>query len=671
MQARAWCDAKRREPNRVKQKSTSCRPRYGSHLSVAGGGHHALHEAVRLGLGSVQVFTKNQRQWSTPPLREEQLQLWREAVVATGWSDSPQRIVSHNSYLVNLASPDTDARARSLALQRDELERCEALGIAWCVMHPGAHLGMARKPNDPNRLREPASDDEIAGLDRIVTALDQLHKELAGFKVITCLETTTGSGTNLGYDFAHLAHIRARVRAPERVGICVDTCHIVAAGYDLSTAKKARAVLSELDAMCGLDAVRVVHLNDSVGSMGSRKDRHAHIGDGCCGTTCFHAILNCEALRDAPMILETPKEELTHDRQEQEWDLVNIKRLEVMRTLTTLVLAAVVTVMTGAGVGCQAFGGGQRAGQPSTSRSKATPLDPTPTEQTKLEAATAFRKAGDHEAALALFQEVLDKNPLLPDAYGGIGDVRFAQGRFADAEPNYKRAVTLDPADFQAQYGHGRSLQMLGRTAESIGAYQRALVANPSSAEVNLNMATAFLSLGDARVAAQFAERAVQLDPRSGAAHVNLGVAYERLARPADAIMQYQAAAELLPQTPQLLTNMVNAYVADGRYPEAVNTAIALTRLASGPETYERLGWAEFRAGNYDSSSVAYRQAVVLDPNYWPAWNGIGVNALNRWLLSEKKDSVAASEARRAFRASMQSNPNQPKVLKLYTTYGL
>lgn len=653
------------------------RPRYGSHLSVAGGGHFALQEAVRLRLDSVQVFTKNQRQWTAPPLRDEQIALWRDAVAATGWTDARTRIVSHNSYLVNLASPDPVARARSIALQRDELERCEALGIAWCVMHPGAHLGAARRPSDPNVLRAEPNADEAGGLERIASAVDQLHSELAGFKVITCLETTTGSGTNLGYDFAHLARVRSLVRDPERVGICVDTCHIVAAGYDLSTKSKARAVLEELDAVCGLDAVRVVHVNDSEGAMGSRKDRHAHIGDGCCGDACFHAILNAKALRDVPMILETPKEEDESDGRDGKkdeskvWDLVNIERLEAIRALKSMAVIALVALSCVSAVGCQLFSKGAGSAKGTTTTQRTAPVEPTVQEQATLTAATQLRTTGDNEAALALFQELLDKNPLLPEAYVGIGDVRFAQGRFTEAEPSYKRAVTLDPADFQAQYGHGRSLQMLGRLAESIGAYQRALVANPKSAEVNLNMATAYLSLGDPRVAAQFAERAVQLEPRNGAAHVNLGVAYERLGRPADALMQYQAAAELLPQTPQLLTNMVNAYVADGRYPEAVNTAIALTKLASGPETYERLGWAEFRAGNYDSSSVAYRQAVVLDPNYWPAWNGIGVNALNRWLLSEKKDGVAASEARRAFRSSMQANPNQPKVLKLYTTYGL
>ena len=648
-------------------------PRYGSHLSVAGGLHNAIDEAGRLGLGSVQIFTKNQRQWSAPPLAQESINAWRAAIAKTGWTDPAKRIVSHSSYLANLASPDAANRRRSRALQRDELERCEALGIGWCVMHPGAHLGAPRRPEDPNILRARPNDDEQGGLKRIAHELDVLHRDLPGYRAMICLETTTGSGTNLGFDFSHLAMIRELVKQPERLGFCLDSCHIVAAGYGMSSKSKARAVLDEFDSICGLGNLRVVHVNDSVGALGSRRDRHAHIGEGCCGNACFHAILTRRELQEVPMILETPKD-APGDRA---WDLVNIDALERIRrgfstrSLAARIACAVVAASAIANlIGCR---GSSSVGSSSAlSRANTSaPKQPSPAEQTKLVTADELCKVGDHEGSLALFQEVLARNPLLPEAFVGIGDVRFAQGRYKDAEPNYRRAAQLDPADFHAQYGLGRSLQMLGRLNEAVGAYQRALVADPKSAEASLNMATAYLSLGNARVAAQFAERALAIDPKSGAAHVNLGVAYERLGRPAEAIAQYQVAAELMPPTAQLLINIVNAFVADGRFPEAVNTAVALTKLSSVPETYERLGWAEFRAGNYDASSAAYRQAVVLDPQYWPAWNGIGVNALNRWLLSEKRDTVAGSEARRAFRASMSANPTQPKVLKLYTTYGL
>ncbi len=642
--------------------------------------HHAIEEAMALGLSAVQVFTRNQRQWTAPPLADDAVARWSEAVKATKWRDPERRIVSHNSYLVNLASPDTEARRKSIALQRDELERCEALGIGLCVFHPGAHLGAARKPSEPNALRSQPSTDELAGLKRIASALDELHARLPGYKVLSCLETTTGSGTNLGYAFSHLATIRALVRAPERVAICLDTCHVVAAGYDMSSAKSARAVVDEFDDVCDLAALRVVHLNDSEGAMGSRRDRHAHIGAGVCGSSCFAGILTRRELQKVPMILETPKD---GDCAGKPWDTVNVARLESIRRravraasrgksiASVLAWCALVATMTTLPSACAAFASGPASATAAATTGKQVARAPTHDEQTKLDAAESLRTSGDQEGALAAFQDLLAVNPLLPEAYVGVGDVRFTQGRYQDAEPNYRKASKLDPGDFRAQYGHGRSLQMLGRAAESLGAYQRALIADPKSAEVNLNMATAYLSLGDARAAARFAERAVELAPKNAAAHVNLGVAYERLGRPSDAITQYLAATELMSPTPQLLMNLVNAYVADRRYPEAVNTALSLTKLASGPETFERLGWAEFRAGNYESSSAAYRQAVVLDPKYWPAWNGIGVNALNRWLASDKADGASANEARKAFRSSMQSNPDQPKLLKLYTTYGL
>ncbi|MBM4110831.1 MAG: deoxyribonuclease IV [Phycisphaerae bacterium] len=294
----------------------------GSHCSIAGGLHLAIEEATRLGLDCVQVFTKNQRRWASTPLHRDEIKAWTQAITAVGWDRS--RVVSHNSYLVNLATPDACARARSIALQRDETERCEALGIAACVIHPGAHLGAQRKPREPNRLGEPPSTDELDGLRRIAASLDELHRQLKGFRTITLLETTVGSGTNLGYDFGHLRMIRELVRAPERVGFCIDTCHIVAAGHDCSTPSRAKAVLERFDAECGLDQVHAVHVNDSVGACGSRVDRHEHIGHGACGASCFRAVLKHPKLRGRPMILETAKEAGPAD---EPWDIVNAREL--------------------------------------------------------------------------------------------------------------------------------------------------------------------------------------------------------------------------------------------------------------------------------------------------------------------------------------------------------
>lgn len=300
----------------------------GSHLSIAGGMVNALEEAGRLGMECVQVFTKNQRQWRAPPVKECDRDAWLARLTEFGWDDPADlRTVSHNSYLINLASPDESMRTKSIALQREEIERCETLSIPLLVAHPGAHLGTPRPRGEPNRLGEPPTQDELAGLKRIVSSLDTLHEETSGARTITCLETTVGSGTNLGYDFAHLAFIRSRVQNPERIGFCLDTCHVTAAGYDMSTPARAKGVLTQFDATCGLEHLLAIHLNDSIGALGSRTDRHAHIGEGCCGAACFKALLGHTMLRERPMILETAKEEAPDGRQ---WDEVNLERLRIL-----------------------------------------------------------------------------------------------------------------------------------------------------------------------------------------------------------------------------------------------------------------------------------------------------------------------------------------------------
>ena len=306
---------------------------FGSHLSIAGGMTNALDEARDLGLDCVQVFTKNQRQWNARPLDDEAVVAWQRGLTDLDWHrrSGPHRVVSHNSYLVNLASPDPENRSKSLALQRIELERCDTLGIPLCDMHPGAHPGDARPAKQPHDLHAPPSPDEQAGLERIVDALDQLHEDLPGYRVITCLETTVGSGSNLGYAFHQLAYIREHVREPERVGYCFDTCHVTAAGYDMTTPGKARAVLQECNAVCGMKNVLVYHFNDSRGDIGSRLDRHEHIGAGTCGTSCFQTILGWRGVMSRPKILETPK---GTDEHNTPWDLVNLRRLRKLAPAT-------------------------------------------------------------------------------------------------------------------------------------------------------------------------------------------------------------------------------------------------------------------------------------------------------------------------------------------------
>ena len=302
-------------------------PWLGSHLSIAGGMQNAVHAAGDIACDCLQVFTKNQRQWKAKPLLDEEIDAWRSAIEEIGWANEPARVVSHNSYLVNMASPDPDGWEKSVGLQREELERCEALGIPSCVAHPGAHLETPRKPGEPNLIGEPPNPDEEKGLARIVKALDRLEKETRGYEVRTALENTVGSGTNLGYDPGQLAWIRDRVAVPERVGFCFDTCHAVAAGHDMSTPARAKAVLQRLEETIGLDQVLAIHLNDSVGALGSRKDRHAHIGEGTCGEACFKAVLRVPAWRGIPMVLETEKD---GGPDGVSWDVVN---LEALRSL--------------------------------------------------------------------------------------------------------------------------------------------------------------------------------------------------------------------------------------------------------------------------------------------------------------------------------------------------
>lgn len=305
---------------------------FGSHLSIAGGMTNAIDEAQRLNMDCVQVFTKNQRQWRVRPLTDTQINDWIAALKSARWdygprrrSPKPARTVSHNSYLINLASPDPEMWKRSVDLHRIELERCEALHIPFCVGHPGAHRGDAPPTGHPLDLEAEPTKDELAGLRRIVKALDSIHRDLPGYRTITCLETTTGSGSNLGYSFQQLAWIRERVHEPDRVGFCLDTCHVTAAGYDMSTERKAADVLRRFNRICGLGRLHVLHLNDSVGAVGSRRDRHAHIGRGCCGLPCFRAIVNHRRLARVPKILETPK---GNNEKGVPWDVVNIRRLK-------------------------------------------------------------------------------------------------------------------------------------------------------------------------------------------------------------------------------------------------------------------------------------------------------------------------------------------------------
>jgi tetratricopeptide (TPR) repeat protein len=234
---------------------------------------------------------------------------------------------------------------------------------------------------------------------------------------------------------------------------------------------------------------------------------------------------------------------------------------------------------------------------------------------------------------------------------------------YAKAEPAYGRAARLEPDNFDAQFGHGLALQMLRRFVEAIRAYQRALDIRPSDMKANLNLATVYLQMERPDRAVALAERAVEANPESGPARANLGAIYEKLGR--------YAALELMGNEPRLMMNQINVLARQKRYREAANTALALVKIEPAAEAYERLGWCYFKLKEYDRSLEAYRTAVDIDPAHWPALNGVGVNALNTWLLSDRQNAQAKIEARDAFRRSLRVRPNQQRVVKLLLNYSL
>lgn len=259
----------------------------GAHMSAAGGADRAVKAAALAGFGSVQLFTKNNNRWAAPPLTDAHASAFRAALAETGL----RRPVAHNSYLINLASPVDALWNQSIDAMTVEVERCQALGIGDLVAHPGAHL----------------KSGEEAGLARVAGALDEVHRRTAGTSVYIDLETTAGQGSCLGHRVEHLGRILGLVKAPERLGVCIDTCHLFAAGYPLDPGDGYDETIDQIDREVGLGRVRVWHLNDSLRERGSRVDRHAGIGRGHLGLDPFRAILNDPRISPAPMILETPK----------------------------------------------------------------------------------------------------------------------------------------------------------------------------------------------------------------------------------------------------------------------------------------------------------------------------------------------------------------------------
>jgi deoxyribonuclease IV len=257
--------------------------RLGAHTSIAGGISLAVGRAEADGSEALQVFTRNARGWTSPPLLPEEARAFRRGTRRLGLS-----AIAHGSYLVNLATEDSLLRARSISAVVEELRRCAALAIPCLVLHPGSH------------------PDVQTGLRRVARALDDIHAETAGFAPRVCLEVTAGPGNCLGWRLEHLEEILLQASAPDRLGICLDTCHLFAAGYDISTARGMTAVLDEAIRRFGRRRLRAFHLNDSVGPLGCRRDRHAEFGCGQLGWAGLRALLRDARFRDTPAVLETP-----------------------------------------------------------------------------------------------------------------------------------------------------------------------------------------------------------------------------------------------------------------------------------------------------------------------------------------------------------------------------
>lgn len=270
--------------------------RLGAHESISGGLHKAFDRAQSVGCDAVQIFVKSNRSWGVKPLTDEEIALFKAKAEET----SIHPVVGHTSYLLNLASPDEGLWQKSRDTLIVELERCEALDVPYLVLHPGSHVGSGEK----------------AGLARVAQALGEVHTARPGFRAQILLETTAGQGTNLGHTFEHLAWLIEHAPEGERLGVCFDTCHVFAAGYELRTAEGYEATMDELDRAVGLARLKAIHLNDCKGKLGSRKDRHEHIGHGHIGLEGFRNLLNDPRLEGLPGLLETPKgEDLREDRE--------------------------------------------------------------------------------------------------------------------------------------------------------------------------------------------------------------------------------------------------------------------------------------------------------------------------------------------------------------------
>lgn len=262
---------------------------FGAHVSASGGVENAVRNAQNIGATAFALFTKNQRQWLAPTLTQEQITTFRNAMQSAGYTAS--QVLPHDSYLINLGHPDEDGLEKSRESFFEEMHRCELLGLDRLNFHPGSHL---KRIDDEGSLR------------RIAESINMALERSKG--VTAVLENTAGQGSNLGYKFEHLAYIIERVEDKSRVGVCLDTCHTFAAGYDLRTKEACDRTFAEFDSIIGFGYLRGMHLNDAMRPLGSRIDRHSPLGDGEIGWECFRYIASDPRFDNIPLILETPDE---------------------------------------------------------------------------------------------------------------------------------------------------------------------------------------------------------------------------------------------------------------------------------------------------------------------------------------------------------------------------
>ena len=273
-------------------------------MSIAGGVHTAIERAARIGCTTLQLFVKNNNQWLGKPLSEDDVATYKELLLKSTLAP----VAAHDTYLINLCAVDGEILTKSRATLKDEFDRCERLGIDYLNFHPGAHMGAG----------------EAEGLERIAESLNSIHEQTKAYRVKSVLETTAGQGTAIGYRFEHLRKIIDRVEERGRMAVCIDTCHIHAAGYDIVSEKGYEETFRIFDDIVGLERLVMFHVNDSKRERGSRVDRHEHIGKGTIGRKGFSHLMNDRRFDAIPKILETPKgPELKED----------VKNMRVLRSL--------------------------------------------------------------------------------------------------------------------------------------------------------------------------------------------------------------------------------------------------------------------------------------------------------------------------------------------------